>query len=187
MIPFKSQQIVKGFFLTQRFAHHPGYYRKPIAKKIKTKIMKGIIRMTTAFFLASLFVVSCKKDDVKPVPAPTAKDLLTAKTWQMEEVTDNHGTPQVVYKKGAANNEEDYSLVRQAFKADGTITYIDQFGDAGTNGTYELLENNTRIRLGMTGSSLSVVAQSLNVSASRFSYHLVDGAGYVQFTFSPVQ
>jgi hypothetical protein len=150
--------------------------------------MKQIIRITAALFLASIFAVSCsKKDVVKPVPAPTVKELLTARTWQMEEVTDNHGTPVVTYKRGAANNEEDYSLVRQSFKADGSITYIDQFGDAGTNGTYELLENDTKIRLGMTGSTLSVVAQNLSVSTTRFSYRLVDQDGYVQFTFSPAQ
>lgn len=149
--------------------------------------MKQIIRLTAALFLASIFAVSCKKEVVKPVPAPTVKERLTAKTWQMEEVIDNHGTPVVTYRRGAANNEEDYSLVRQSFKADGTITYVDQFGDAGTNGTYELLENDTRIRLGMTGSNLSVIAQNLSVSNTRFSYWLVDQDGYVQFTFSPAQ
>lgn len=153
----------------------------------RTFIMKQIIRITAAFLLASLFAVSCKKEDIKPIPAPTVKDLLTARAWQMEEVTDNHGTPQVLYKRGAANNEDDYSLVRQSFKADGSIIYVDQFGDRGSNGTYELVDNNTKIRLGMAGNNFSVLAESLNVSATRFSYRLVDQDGYVQFTFSPAQ
>jgi len=113
-----------------------------------------------------------------------AAELLTAQTWQIEEVTmiDN-GISDVTYKRGAANNDDDFSLVRQTFKTDGTITYVDQYGFTGKNGKWKLLENDTKLRLGM--GDFSVIVENVTVSENSFSYRTMNQEGYALFKFSP--
>ena len=148
--------------------------------------MKRIIQLASTLLFATIIFASCNKEELeKPVPEVVIQ--LTAKTWQVEEVVDNHGTAKVLYKKGAPNNEDDHSLVRQTLRRDGSIAYVDQFGNSGTDGRYQLLENNTKIKLSVEGmGGLSTIAQNLQVSANQFSYRLVDEHGYTQFTFTPV-
>lgn len=127
------------------------------------------------------------KNDVAP-PLSVIKRLLTAHTWQINEVTDTqNGNATTVYKRGAAHNEDDFSLVRQQFTTDGRIIYTDQFGDSGANGTYVLLDNDTRIRLGMPDMGLSVTADQLKVTDGEFSYQLENNDGHTTFIFGPAK
>ena len=148
--------------------------------------MKKMIRLTTAFILLlTLFsTTSCDKDDdIRQEPIEV--QLLTAKTWQIEEVAEvEEGIPNVVYKRGFPNNQDDFSLVRQTFKKDGSITYIDQQGQSGTNGRYQLLDNKM-MRLSVDG--LSTIVSNVVVRENAFSYRLVHDDGYTRFTFSAVQ
>lgn len=149
--------------------------------------MKKMIRLATAFVmtLALFSTTSCdKEDDIRQEPIEV--QLLTAKTWQIEEVAtvENDAPPRVTYKRGTPNNEDDFSLIRQTFKKDGSITYVDQFGDSGTNGRYQLLNNNM-LRLSIEG--LSTIVETVVIRENSFSYRLVHDGGYTQFTFSPVQ
>ena len=149
--------------------------------------MKKMIRFATALILSvSLFATtSCDKDEDERLE-PIEVQLLTAKTWQIEEVVDviDGEEPNITYKRGRTDNEEDYTLVRQTFKKNGTITYIDQFGESGSNGRYQLLPNNMlSLSLGM----LTTVVEQVMIRENSFSYKLVHQDGYIQFTFSPVQ
>lgn len=147
--------------------------------------------MKQAITILSLTVLvfgftSCKKEDAKNESA--AKKALTAHTWQMEKVTAyTSGLPYVSYQRGAANNEDDFSLVRQTYKSNGTITYVDQFGDSGSNGTYELLNNDTQIRIGWRSMGWSIVGENLKLTSTEFSYTLKHGdSDSTRFTFSPL-
>ncbi len=113
---------------------------------------------------------SCKKDDVPAKESQVKKDLM-AHTWQMEKVIEyTSGNATVSYQRGAADNQEDYSMIRQTFKADGSITYVDQSGEAGTDGTYSLLNNDTKIKIGLASLGLSVIGDNLKVDNTSFGY-----------------
>lgn len=153
--------------------------------------MKQFLKLPVLAFAVILAVttVSCRSKDKEVTPPLTdIKTLLIAKTWQVNEVSEWDGTVKTVYyKRGAANNEDDYSAVRQQYKADGSIVYTDQDGETGSDGRYELLENNTRLKLSMPEMGLSITVNALKVTNGEFSYQLGTPTGYVQFTFVPAQ
>jgi hypothetical protein len=151
------------------------------------QFFKFPVLVTAVIFMAGMASCHSKDKEVTP-PVTDVKTLLTAKTWQVNEVNEWDGTSKTVYyKRGAANNEEDYSAVRQQYRADGSIVYTDQEGETGTDGRYELLENNTRLKLSMPDMGRSVTVNTLKVTNGEFSYRLATEAGYVQFTFEPAQ
>lgn len=128
---------------------------------------------------------SCKKDDVPAKESQVKKDLM-AHTWQMEKVIEyTSGNATVSFQRGAADNQEDYSMIRQTFKADGSITYVDQSGEAGTDGTYSLLNNDTKIKIGLASLGLSVIGDNLKVDNTSFGYTIntMDGDS-TRFLFS---
>lgn len=128
---------------------------------------------------------SCKKDDVPAKESQVKKDLM-AHTWQMEKVIEyTSGNATVSYQRGATDNQEDYSMIRQTFKADGSITYVDQSGEAGTDGTYLLLNNDTKIKIGLASLGLSVIGDNIKVDNTSFGYTIntMDGDS-TRFLFS---
>src|SRR5690348_4761371 len=128
---------------------------------------------------------SCKKDDVPAKESQVKKDLM-AHTWQMEKVIEYaSGNATVSYQRGATDNQEDYSMIRQTFKADGSITYVDQSGEEGTDGTYSLLNNDTKIKIGLASLGLSVIGDNLKVDNTSFGYTIntMDGDS-TRFLFS---
>jgi hypothetical protein len=145
--------------------------------KVKSIVVAAAIGM--------MGISSCKKDDV-PAKESIVKNNLMAHTWQMEKVTDyTSGNSTVSYQRGAADTQDDYSMIRQTYKADGSITYIDQGGESGTDGTYELLNNDTRIRIGLASMGLSVIGNNLKVDHSTFGYTINTGDGdSTRFVFS---
>lgn len=147
--------------------------------------MKNVV--LAVITIVTMVFTSCKKDSTEPTQLSVSQ-MLTAKTWQVEEVTDHMGgNIDKLYKRGANNNQDDYSLVRQQFKTDGTITYTDEFGITGKDGLWELQDNNKKIKLNLPSMGLSVVCEDVTVTANSFSYKLTyPGNGYVLFTFSPL-
>jgi hypothetical protein len=144
--------------------------------------MKSIAFVAIA---AILGFSSCKKDDV-PAKESMVKKELMAHTWQMERVIEyTAGNPQISYQRGSADNQDDYSMIRQTYKADGSITYVDQTGESGTDGSYELLNNDTKIRIGLASLGLSVIGDNLKVDHSSFGYTIktLDGDS-TRFIFS---
>ncbi|RXK86899.1 hypothetical protein [Filimonas effusa] len=150
-----------------------------------TQLFKLLASVVIASLIAAL--TSCNsKDKEVTTPQSDVKKRLTAKTWQVKEVTEwESGAKTVVYKRGAANNEDDYAAVRQLFKDDGTVVYTDQDGETGTGGRYELLENGTVLKLGMPEFGISVVVYAVKVTDGEFSYRLDTEDGYVLFIFEP--
>jgi hypothetical protein len=144
--------------------------------------MKSIAFVAIA---AILGFSSCKKDDV-PAKESMVKKELMAHTWQMERVIEyTAGNSQISYQRGSADNQDDYSMIRQTYKADGSITYVDQTGESGIDGSYELLNNDTKIRIGLASLGLSVIGDNLKVDHSSFGYTIktLDGDS-TRFIFS---
>jgi hypothetical protein len=135
--------------------------------------------------IGMISITSCKKDDVPAKESIVKKDLM-AHTWQMEKVIEySSGNPSISFQRGAADNQEDYSMIRQTYKADGSITYIDQGGESGTDGIYELLNNDTKIRIGLASMGLSVIGDNLKVDHNSFGYTINTGDGdSTRFIFS---
>jgi len=144
--------------------------------------IKSILVVSAACLIGAS---SCKKDDVPAKESQVKKDLM-AHTWQMEKVIEyTSGNATVSYQRGATDNQEDYSMIRQTFKADGSITYVDQSGEAGTDGTYSLLNNDTKIKIGLASLGLSVIGDNLKVDNTSFGYTIntMDGDS-TRFLFS---
>lgn len=151
------------------------------------QFLKFSVLAVTAMILTAMVSCSSKDKEVTP-PLSDVKTLLMAKNWQVNEVIEMNGTDKtVVYKRGVAGNEEDYSAVRQQYKADGSIVYTDNDGETGSDGRYELLENNTKLKLSVPSMGMSVTVNSLKVTSGEFSYRLGTSAAYLQLTFGPAQ
>lgn len=147
---------------------------------------KNSFKTIITALLGIALLASCKKSaDVTPVP--TVQAQLTDKIWRMEKVTEVHSsTPTVIYQRGAANNQEDFSLVRQQFNNNGTLSYTDENGISGTNSHWELLDNNTRLKITFGG--FGVTFEQFTISAAQFSYKspFATATDYVLYTFTPV-
>ena len=120
------------------------------------------------------------------MPDSPTKQALMAHTWQMEMVAEyNSGVAHVIYQRGATTNDEDFSMIRQTYKSNGTVEYVDEFGDSGSNAKYSLLDNNTRIRLSYSG--LSVTGENFVVTDNQFAYTLkYNTTDSTRFVFSPL-
>lgn len=141
-------------------------------------------------FLFSLFILaltlsftSCKKDKA---PDSATKQALMAHTWQMEMVSEyDSGVPHVIYQRGASDNDEDFSMIRQTYKSNGSVQFVDEFGETGSNAKYSLLDNDTKIRLSYSG--LSVTGENLVVTNNQFAYTLkYNATDSTRFIFSPL-
>lgn len=146
--------------------------------------MKPSIKQSLlALGLFSVTLFSCTKED--PIPSPAQK-ALTANSWQVERVTQyTDGAPEVTYLRGGQNNSDDFSLVRQTYKANGSIDWIDSFGDSGGNGRWQLLDGNRKLKLTME--TLSTTVENVKLLTGVFAYTLKVGDGdSTRFEFSPL-
>lgn len=94
-------------------------------------------------------VSSCKKDEA--TPAKAKKDILVSKTWLLADVTALGAI--VVFnkdKKPTTDNLFDLSKVRLIFKADGTMTGIDNNGKAISGGKWTLSTDDTKLTISNT-------------------------------------
>src|SRR5688572_19510310 len=88
--------------------------------------------------IIAFIFVSCEKDNPsvpEPTPCPdppkqlTKTEMLTQKTWQVDEVLRNISGTNTKYIKGGTNTTgTNYNLIRLTFKTDGTGTYTDEVG-----------------------------------------------------------
>ena len=145
------------------------------------------MKKTFLFSLSALVLIlnftSCKKDKA---PDSATKQALMAHTWQMGTVTEyNSGVASIIYQRGASNNDEDFSMIRQTYKSNGSVQFVDEFGETGSNAKYSLLDNDTKIRLSYSG--LSVTGENLVVTNSQFAYTLkYNSTDSTRFVFSPL-
>ena len=96
-----------------------------------------------------LFVVSCKKDEAT-TPAKSKKEIITAKTWIVGDVTSSGVS---VYKKEnkPADNIYDLSKVSLKFNSDGSLTGFDNNGKAVPNAKWVLATDESKITISNTG------------------------------------
>lgn len=137
-----------------------------------------------SFLLAGF--VSCSKKLVS-INTPSGRSLLLANTWQLAEVTEIvAGRQMPVYRRNAPANTEDFSLVRQSFKADGTVQYTDQFGHTGTDGEYELKQGGSKIRMALGGQD--VVGEQVAMAPGHFEFTArISDQDAVKYRFEPAQ
>ena len=75
--------------------------------------------------LSALFFFSCTKDDTPTPPEKSVEQLLTAKTWKMDELrlsTGNDAT-QYYYKRGGSSNTINHDSDSIKFNSDKTGLY----------------------------------------------------------------
>lgn len=72
-----------------------------------------------------VLLFSCKKDDTPNPPKKSVEQLLTAKTWKVDELRLNTGgnTTQFYYKRGGSANSGDRDSDSLKFNADKTGLY----------------------------------------------------------------
>ena len=96
-----------------------------------------------------IFVASCKKDDTT-TPAKSKKEIITAKTWIVGDVTSSGVS---VYKKEnkPADNIYDLSKVSLKFNSDGSLTGFDNNGKAVPSAKWVLSSDESKITISNTG------------------------------------
>lgn len=92
--------------------------------------MKTNTWITIVFF--TILFSSCDKPAITPIPTPSVPakvQLLTGKTWQVQEVNNMTNCVNTHYVRGAAGNTgANYNVMRLTFNADGTGSHIDALG-----------------------------------------------------------
>lgn len=108
-----------------------------------------------------------------------------AHAWHLYEVTELvSGKAIKVYRRGQTRNADDYSLVRHAFKKDGSLQYVDQFGNSGTDGEYDLNAADSKLKMALGAQNL--IAEAVSISTERFEYTVkLSEEDAVRYTFSP--
>lgn len=96
-----------------------------------------------------IFVASCKKDDTT-TPTKSKKEIITAKTWIVGDVTSSGVS---VYKKEnkPADNIYDLSKVSLKFNSDGSLTGFDNNGKAVPSAKWVLSSDESKITISNTG------------------------------------
>jgi hypothetical protein len=107
--------------------------------------MKNLLIITMLFIFG--FVSSCKKDEVV-VPK---KDLLTAKTWIIDEVLAYNTAK--AYKRGGDPKENVFDLTKVVFnfKSDGTLVGVDNTGKTVTGAKWSFSSDESKITVSGTG------------------------------------
>jgi hypothetical protein len=112
------------------------YQRLLLHLTLNLKLLKSIMKSKVLSVLAiALIFVACEKDNAstpEPTPCPsvlTKKQILTQKTWQVDEVLRNISGTNTRFVKGGSNTTgTNYNLIKLTFKTDGTGTYTDEVG-----------------------------------------------------------
>jgi hypothetical protein len=107
--------------------------------------MKKLLIITVLFTLG--FMSSCKKDEV----VLPKKDLLTAKTWIIDEVLAFNTAK--AYKRGGDPKENVYDLTKVVFnfKSDGTLSGVDNNGKAVTGAKWAFSTDEAKLTVSGTG------------------------------------
>jgi hypothetical protein len=145
--------------------------------------MKKIILFSLSALVLTVAFVSRGKQKAADSPA---KQALLAHTWQMETVAEyNSANNHINYQRGAVINNDDLSSIRLTCKSNGTIQYVDEHGESGNNATYQLLDNDRKIRISYGG--LSITGENLVVDGNQFAYTLkYNTSDSSRFVFSPI-
>lgn len=93
--------------------------------------MKNFALLLVAFTASICLFTSCTKTTTPPEDKHlTKKEILVQKPWKVDELIHNISGTNTQYIRGGINTTGiDYDLLRFVFKADGTGSHTDQFGN----------------------------------------------------------
>jgi hypothetical protein len=126
---------------------------------MKYKLMKTINRISLMSIVALLFFASCKKDvtDYPQGGAIAQAPVYVLKEWSMEKAFKN-GTLVTSVPENPQINEVTEDMT---FKNDGT--FIRSNGTVQLSGTWELINNNSQIRITVTTPSENASVMTYNI------------------------
>jgi hypothetical protein len=105
------------------------------------------------FFLLIGFLVSnCTKVNEPKTPS----EILQSTTWMVESTQATGYLTGLIYQRGrtAEGSQYDMSKIRVTFYSDGTVSAIDNTGNAQSKGKWSLSENDTKINITSAGNEL---------------------------------
>ncbi len=105
------------------------------------------------FFLLIGFLVSnCTKVNEPKTPS----EILKSTTWMVESTQATGYLTGLIYQRGrtAEGSQYDMSKIRVTFYSDGTVSAIDNTGNAQSKGKWSLSENDTKINITSAGNEL---------------------------------
>jgi hypothetical protein len=116
-----------------------------------------------------LLLSNCKK-----VEEPkTRSEIIQYTTWMVESAQASGYLTGLIYQRGrtAEGSQYDMSKIRVTFYADGTISAIDNTGNAQKNGKWSLSENDSKIVISSSNNDLLNGIGDINVlSTTEFTF-----------------
>lgn len=142
------------------------------------KKLANTLTLFTIILLVVSMLVSCKKEQAAETPA-TPETLLKATTWIFDEITgyETGYPPEIIYKKGGANNQLDLSRAETKFLDNDVWQYIDPNG-VNRTGSWKLVANNTKIEFRSPATNSPEIGDEFTVTSTAFSYKVVESNGY---------
>ncbi len=124
----------------------------------------------TLFFLFIGFIFSqCTKVD----EPKTRAEILQSTTWMVETTEASGYLTGLIYQRGRTpeGNPYDMSKIRVTFYADGSVSAIDNTGNAQSKGNWSLSDNDTKINISSAGNELLNGVGTINsLTTSEFSF-----------------
>ncbi len=104
------------------------------------------------FLLIGFLVSSCTKVNEPKTPS----EILQSTTWMVESTQATGYLTGLIYQRGrtAEGSQYDMSKIRVTFYSDGTVSAIDNTGNAQSKGKWALSENDTKINITSAGNDL---------------------------------
>lgn len=112
-----------------------------------------------------LFVGFLVSDCNKVNEPKTRSEILRYTTWMVESTQASGYLTGLIYQRGktAEGSQYDMSKIRVTFFADGTVSAIDNTGNAQSKGKWSLTENDTKISITSAGNDLLNGVGDINV------------------------
>ena len=86
---------------------------------MKTKLLIAITALLVTFFIAS-----CEKnDDDSPIPEKTPEEILTSRSWRLDEIRFLQNNAPTYYKRGVTSDPYSFDTESIQFNTDQTGTY----------------------------------------------------------------
>ena len=121
--------------------------------------------MTHLKIVLILFVGFLVSDCNKVNEPKTRSEILRYTTWMVESTQASGYLTGLIYQRGktAEGSQYDMSKIRVTFFADGTVSAIDNTGNAQSKGKWSLTENDTKISITSAGNDLLNGVGDINV------------------------
>lgn len=116
-----------------------------------------------------LISLQCTKADEPTTPS----EILQSTTWMVESTQASGYLTGLIYQRGRTpeGNPYDMSKIRVSFYADGSVSAIDNTGNAQSKGKWMLSDNNTKIIISSAGNELlNGVGQINSLTTSEFTF-----------------